>query len=113
MGIRSAGYINITSLHMFLYYYSESYREHVVFHNIETKVDKHECGSSPLFHMTHLAIEPSIQAERQQCAKQEWFVQEDEKERRVIVSDREDLRRAVHPEQANESVGFVGSVELQ
>ena len=98
---------------MFLYYYSESYREHVVFHNIETKVDKHECGSSPLFHMIYLAIEPSIQAERQQCAKQEWFVQEDEKERRVIVSDREDLRRAVHPEQANESVGFVGSVELQ
>ena len=87
---------------MFLYYYSESYREHVVFHNIETKVDKHECGFSPLFHMIHLAIEPSIQAERQQCAKQ-WFVQEDEKVCRVIISDSEDLRQAVHLEQANES----------
>lgn len=40
-------------------------------------------------------------------------MQEDEKERRVIVSDREYLRRAVHPEQANECVGFVGGVELQ
>ena len=40
-------------------------------------------------------------------------MQEDEKERRVIVPDREHLWRAVHPEQANKCVGFVGGVELQ
>jgi hypothetical protein len=45
--------------------------------------------------------------------KQQWLVKEEEKKRRVIVSDGEDLRRAMHPEQANESVRFVGGVELQ
>lgn len=45
--------------------------------------------------------------------KQQWLVKEEEKKRRVIVSDGEGLRRAMHPEQANESVRFVGGVELQ
>lgn len=40
-------------------------------------------------------------------------MEEDEKKRRVIVSYVEDLRRAVHLEQTNESVWFVGGVELQ
>lgn len=39
-------------------------------------------------------------------------MQEDEKERRVIVPDGGCLRRKVHPEQANESVGFVSGVEI-
>ena len=38
---------------------------------------------------------------------------EGEKQSCVIVSDSEHLRRTVHSEQANESVGFVSGVELQ
>ena len=40
-------------------------------------------------------------------------MQEDEIERRVVVSDGEWLRRSVHSEEANASVGFVSGVELQ
>ena len=40
-------------------------------------------------------------------------MQENEIERRVILSDSECLWRTVHSEQANEGVRFVSGVELQ
>src|ERR1700733_8838166 len=105
---------------MFLYYSRiqscSGSREHVYDSSIHRKprsIKKKNANVTPsTLLQNHIAIEPTIQAERQQCVKQERLVQEDEIERRVIVSDAECLRRTVHSEQANESVGFVSGVEL-